>query len=287
MTNFVARVEGVSGHISRIELDRDVYAVGETATVTANILTDRTTESADLAVTATLRDGTRSACAPPVVQPFGGGMETIHISVQERCVDPQVELQIAAQDGTVLDHDSLGMTSQQRPFSSLKAFVSLFIGMFLLAVLTVYLIVRQLRTTRPRNAALALVFMIACGGLMSAHTASASTWGGSVWLDTDNWDWVGTGTGITMHLGCGSCVRGSLSVTSGPIRVNGGVSMPTDNFRINGNGNRIDFYTGNSFNFAGFLSVSGGTVAGSATCNTDGWSITGSGNNIIVSCSGG
>jgi hypothetical protein len=143
-----------------------------------------------------------------------------------------------------------------------------------------------LRTTRPRNAALALVFMIACGGLMSAHTASASTWGGSVWLDTDNWDWVGTGTGITMHLGCGSCVRGSLSVTSGPIRVNGGVSMPTDNFRINGNGNRIDFYTGNSFNFAGFLSVSGGTVAGSATCNTDGWSITGSGNNIIVSCSG-
>lgn len=285
---FFVIVSGTSAHISQITLDKDRYTTGESAvvTVTADILYDQPAEEKKLMVTAMLQDGTGSSCAAPMTQDFGGGEGTLTLSVQARCTDPRVELKITDKEGKVFDQGILQLTSAKRSFFTGKAIAALLVGMIFLAALTVYLVSRQRRTMRPRSAALTLVFMIALGGLMAADTASASTWWGSVWLDTDNWDWVGTGTGITMHLGCASCTRGSLSVTSGPIRVNGGVSMPTDNFRISTNSNQIDFYTGNSFNYAGSLFVTGGTVSGSATCNTDGWSITGSGNSIIISCNG-
>jgi hypothetical protein len=289
ITDFVMRVSGDSAHITQVTLDRDTYASGETATVSVTALVAELWDREHATVTAALTDGSGTVCAQPVTQPLGNGIETIALAVTERCADPKASVTIRTADGTVLDELASALTNEDglgSGFPTGMALVALIIGIVLLIALAAYLVARLRKQSYPRGPALVLALMLVTAGLLSADMASASTWGGSVWLDTDNWDWVGTGTGITMHLGCGSCVRGSLSVTSGPIRVNGGVSMPTDNFRISTNSNQIDFYTGNSFAYAGSLFVTGGTVSGSATCNTDGWSITGSGNSIIISCNG-
>ncbi|MGB4943377.1 MAG: hypothetical protein WBO92_04710, partial [Candidatus Moraniibacteriota bacterium] len=288
-TDFVMYVAGANGHITRVELDRDLYAAGDTATVTATVLTTASSDRERMTVTATLTDGSGSACAAPVTQGLTSGIETLSIPVQTECVDPKVAIAIAASDGTSLDSAAQALMSQDRSGTGLLSSLALgllFIGIVFLIALAVYLVSRQRKQSYPRGSALGLAFMIALGGLLSADIASASTLSGGTGMPTDNFTVSGLGTSINFYTGNFGTPNGQITIT-GPMRVSNSVSMPTDNFSIIGSGNRINFYTGNSSNFAGFLSVSGGTVAGSLSCNTDAWQTVGSGNRWVVTCDNG
>ncbi len=288
ITDFVVQVAGANAHITQVELDRDIYAAGDTATVTATVLTTASSDREQMKVTATLTDGSGSVCAPPVTQGFTSGIETLSVSVQTECIDPKVTVTVAASDGTSLDSASQTLVSQDhsgaRSLSNL-ALGMLVIGIGFLIALAVYLVSRQRKQSYSRGSALGLAFMIALGGFLSAPSVSASTFSGSVNMDSDPWNWSSAGVRFTFSAPTGFMV-GVLADISGPIRINGSVTIPR-NFSITGSGNRINVY-GSGANLVGFFSVTGGTVGGSVNCTIGtGWQIAGVANTLIFNCPSG
>ncbi|MGB4943470.1 MAG: hypothetical protein WBO92_05195 [Candidatus Moraniibacteriota bacterium] len=132
----------------------------------------------------------------------------------------------------------------------------------------------------------AIVWLSLIGGL-STETAVASTLsGGPLVMGTDNFRIDGVGNGLNIYTGNSNVYVGTIAVT-GVMQIMGSVALPTDNFSIVGVGSVVNFYTGNSSDFAGALFVTGGTLSGSASCNTDQWYVSGAGTHLFISCDNG
>lgn len=145
---------------------------------------------------------------------------------------------------------------------------------------------------------IALCMISAVASFSYPGVASASFWDdlrtrlfppapGSVSMPRDNFTLIGAGNKINFYSGNdGGVFKGSIPIPEA-MTVSGSVSANSDNFGMVGSGNSVSLYYGNGWsNGGGSLTVSGGTMTGSAECNTGAWTATGSGNQIIIACNG-
>lgn len=295
VVEFSVWVGGANGHITRIDLDKEAYAPGEAAQVT--VFSDRFPMGKDLRLAVALTDKTGASCATPVERALGSSTETFEFSLQAHCTNPKATAVLMASDGTVLDEAVTALANLgEMPgsgFSLATALGALGAGIFFVAVLAGYLIVRQRRRSLPLASALVFATTVALSGLFSAE-ASASTFSGYVTQGTNyaatcdgegswcpaNFRIVGRGKRLDFYIHPSGASLGSITL-SGSMNVNGSVTVLSEpepsagtgvwgSFRMVGNGNRIDLYGFNSA-FAGSLSVTGGTVSGGGSANTHAW----------------
>lgn len=286
MTDFMIRVAGESGHIDRIELDKDSYVAGEKAGVTVYAVAIASSSTKRPMVAVDMQDGKGSSCAPTLRQSFVGGVEAIQVPIEKPCVDPQVKVTLSGGEGAALDQSTLAVMSGERPASEKwmgKPLALLLGGLALLLVLAGYLVVRMRKESFPKRSALMIAFFVLAGSFALAEPADASTFTGRVWWGGDytapaacdgsgavcpeRFRVVGNGSNISFYGYPSGIYWGAINI-SGSISITGSVTVQSEtgsgggygSFRIVGNGNRLDFYGRGVLN--GSLIVTGGTVSG-------------------------